>query len=85
MKECLVRKAVVAVGVAALAAGAFAGGGWELLPIYGGGRILDVFFTRNPKVVYAVSDVGGPYRTDAGGSRGVRSTSAIPTPGGFGR
>lgn len=62
----LFRQVVFAGGIL-LSLGVFAGAGWEVLPIYGGGRILDVFFTRNPQVLYAVSDVGGPYRTDDGG------------------
>ena len=62
----LFRQVVFAGGIL-LSPGVFAGAGWEVLPIYGGGRILDVFFTRNPQVLYAVSDVGGPYRTDDGG------------------
>jgi len=39
---------------------------WELLPIYGGGYVQNVVFTRNPKVAYMTIDVGGPYRSDDG-------------------
>lgn len=60
-------KPAVFAWAASLALGAGAESAWKVLPIYGGGRILDVFFTRDPQVLYAVSDVGGPYRTDDGG------------------
>ena len=52
-------KSVVFAWGLSLALGAGAESAWKVLPIYGGGRILDVFFTRNPQVLYAVSDVGG--------------------------
>lgn len=60
-------KPIAFAGIVSLAFAAGAESAWNVLPIYGGGRILDVFFTRNPHVVYAVSDVGGPYRSDDGG------------------
>ena len=39
---------------------------WDLLPIDGGGYVMNVAFTRNPQVAYMTIDVGGPYRSDDG-------------------
>ena len=41
-------------------------GSWSILPIYGGGYVMNVAFTRNPLVSYMLVDVGGPYRSDDG-------------------
>ena len=39
---------------------------WEMLPIDGGGYVMNVIFTRNPQVAYMTIDVAGPYRSDDG-------------------
>ena len=46
--------------------GGIDGTSWQMLPIDGGGYVMNVVFTRNPQVAYMTIDVGGPYRSDDG-------------------
>lgn len=63
MRRLLVRLLAVCLAGAAFASDR---GPWELFPLYGGGYVMNVVFTRNPRVAYMTIDVGGPYRSDDG-------------------
>ena len=63
MKKLMLVLAVIGAVPVASAAG---GTQWEMLPIDGGGYVMNVVFTRNPQVAYMTVDVGGPYRSDDG-------------------
>ena len=41
--------------------------GWRNLPMWGGGYMMNVVFTSDPKILYAHADVAGPFRSDDGG------------------
>lgn len=52
--------------------------GWTRLPIWGGGYMMNVIYTSDPKILYSHADVCGPFRSDDGGLSWRRLDAGLP-------